>query len=281
MEEHHGHDHRPTIYHATSPLCAWSWGYEPVLNRIRLVYGDQVPIRLLYQAPHESVEGWFEEYGMTEEESLEWLVEIRDTIGLPMKTDMRKKDWAPSAVPGTLAALAAQREDHRKSERLAREMLRRYCVGGEDVTKEATLIECVRAAGLDVARFQKLWQDEAALQELLEHQGEGHHWPHVPLTFYNLVVSDGHRHVILEHAFDPAGVESAIDWLGGGKLQKRQPTDVAAYLAAHGAAPKEEIAKVFAMTPAKAEAALGDLEKQGKASATTIGGATFWAPKGK
>lgn len=279
-DDHHDHDHRPTIYHMTSPMCHWSWGYEPALNRIRLVYGEQVPINLLQQSVYETVDEWFTNYGMNEGELLEWGAEIRDAIGLPIRL-LPKARWPASTVPATLAVFAALRQDPVKANRLSRAFLRRFAVAGEDVTQERILLECVREAGLDVARFQKDWSDQEALKHAWDNQGEGVHWPHVPLNFYNVVVSDGHRHVILEHAFDPATIEDAIDWIGGGKLRKSEPTDIGAYLAHHGPASKEEIATVFRLAPEKAEAALADLEKQGRAAATTIGDATFWGPKGK
>ncbi len=50
------HGHRITVVHATAPTCWWSWGYEPVFNRLQLVYGDQINIVIFYAVVYEDIE---------------------------------------------------------------------------------------------------------------------------------------------------------------------------------------------------------------------------------
>ncbi len=44
------------VHHATAPTCWWSWGYEAVMNRLPLVYGDQVQVHLYRGVVYEDVQ---------------------------------------------------------------------------------------------------------------------------------------------------------------------------------------------------------------------------------
>ena len=56
------HDHKIAVVHATAPTCWWSWGYEPVFNRLELVYGDQIETFVYYGAVYEDIEEYKKEY---------------------------------------------------------------------------------------------------------------------------------------------------------------------------------------------------------------------------
>ncbi len=120
--------------------------------------------------------------------------------------------------------------------------------------------------------------DTEGLKKDLQHQG--HDFPHLPVGFYNIAVSDGgDRTVVLDHAFDPAVVEDAIDWLAGGRLRKAAPRDVAAYLREHGLAPVVEIARVFGLPVEKTERELKALQKSGQVEPVLLAGAPHWRTK--
>src|SRR3989338_1277944 len=112
-----------------------------------------------------------------------------------------------------------------------------------------------------------------------EHQQE--EFPHhLPLNFYNIVVTDGaNRVVLLDHAFNPKIVEEAIDYIAGGKLKKNKPSDILGYLKEHGPTPLMEVSRVFDLKTEEAKKKLEALEKYGKIESTTLAGAPFWKPK--
>ncbi|HLE97854.1 MAG TPA: DsbA family protein, partial [Candidatus Thermoplasmatota archaeon] len=226
-------------------------------------------------AVYDDVAHYREQYEIERDEDLAaWAREGHEAMDVPMLVDLKVKDLPATMLPATLAVMAARRQDGALEPRFTRELLRRFVVEGRDVTDETELLDAAKVAGLDVERFRKDWKDQDGLRADVEGQGRG--WPHVPIGFYNLVVTDGHRHVILDHAFDPALVEGAIDYLSGGTLAKAEPKDVAAYLAMCGPTPLAEVQKVFRLAPKDAEQRLVELEKAGKARARTIAGARFW-----
>lgn len=264
-----------TIFHATAPTCHWSWGFEPVLNRVKTVYGDQVDVRLLMMHVYDDLDSWIKEYDFKDwSEVLGWFGEIAPQVGLPIDYARAKDAWPKDVLPVSLACFAALRQGAVKGERFFRATLRMATVEARDTTSDAALDEAAREAGLDVARFRGDLEDGDGLMKQYGSQGEG--FPHAPLNFYNLVLSDGNgRMVVLDHAFDPKVVEDAIDYLGG-KLAKAKPKDVLGYLAHHGWASQREVERAFALKPPAAKKQLDALVKAGKAEKTKLAGATHW-----
>ncbi len=265
------------VYHTTAPTCFWSWGYEAVFNRLPLVYGNQVDVHLLTSCVYDDFEDYLKHYEMTFKDLIDWTKEGIEIMGVPLATDLRRERVPKSMMPATFAVIAAHRQGAEKGARFNRAVLRRWNLELQDVTKEDALLDAAKEAGLDTARFRKDLADTEGLKKDLQHQG--HDFPHLPVGFYNIAVSDGgDRTVVLDHAFDPAVVEDAIDWLSGGRLKKAVPKDVAGYLRAHGPAPVTEIARVFGLSPGRAKKELTALEKAGKADRVSLAGAPHWRP---
>ena len=114
------------------------------------------------------------------------------------------------------------------------------------MSSETVILEAVKEAALDGERFKRDWDDQAGLKADMEKQVEGA--PPVHVGFFNIAVTDGRgRTVYLDQQFEPSVVEGAIDYLADGKLKKAKPTDLAAYLGAHGPTPRVEVERVFGL----------------------------------
>ncbi|HVM46008.1 MAG TPA: DsbA family protein [Candidatus Thermoplasmatota archaeon] len=272
------HSHAPRIHvvHATSPACHWSWGYEAVVQRLKLVYGDQIDLTLRLGCPYEDREQWLVDYGMTAQEATDWVnAEIPALMGVPV-APIRWETQPKSCMPAVLAVQAARRQDEERAWRLSRELVRRYVTEAIDITKDDIILDAVQAVGLDAKRFQADYAQKAALRK--EYEQQGSRGPPVHVGFYNFVVTDGgNRRVVLDYSFDPRDIEGAIDYLSGGTLKKRQPTDIVGYLRANGLAPLSEIGRVFDFPDGRAATeALEKLEKAGKIERQTLAGAPHW-----
>jgi predicted DsbA family dithiol-disulfide isomerase len=269
------HDHRIAVIHFTAPTCWWSWGYEPVFNRLKLVYGDQINLVTFYGAVYEDVEEYKKGYELDDAAMVAWAKESKEIMDMPMHLNYSFDRMPKNLLPGTLAVMAARRQGEERGHRLYRALLRRNIVENQDVTDRTTILDAVKEAGLDEARFMRDWADEAGLKADLEKQGEGS--PHVHVGFYNIAVTDGHgRTVYLDQKFDPSVVEEAIDYLSGQRLQKKRPTDVFAYLQAHGPTSLVEVERVFSFSSTDALTELERLEKLGRAKRSTLSGTDFW-----
>ncbi len=271
------HEHRIAVVHATAPTCWWSWGYEPVFNRLQLVYGDQINIVVFYATVYEDVEQYKKDYELDDAGMVAWAKESAEIMGVPMHTNYRFENMPKNMLPATLAVMAANRQGHEKGHRVYRALLRRSIVEGQDVTSDRIIHEAAKEAGLDEAKFKRNLADQTGLKADLERQGEGA--PPVHVGFFNIGVTDEHgRTVYLDQKFEPSVVESAIDYLADGRLKKARPTDVMAYLTAQGLTSLVEVERVFGLSSEKARAELERLEKFGKAKRSTLAGAPFWSP---
>ncbi len=262
------------VHHASAPTCWWSWGYEAAMNRLPLVYGDQVEVHHYRGVVYEDLQEYLTQYELTLDSMNAWARESAGAMGVPTRSNYGPGEPA-SVLPATYAVLAALCQGPSKGERFNRAILRRSVVEGQDVTRPDVLRDAAQEAGLQVSRFEADLADTPAREKDLDAQRHGIH--QLPIGFYNLAVTDGaDRTVILDYAFDPSILEGAIDYLGGGGLRKRKPTDVLGYLRTQGPAPMHEVARVFGLADSKATATLRGLEKAGKASAVKLAGASHW-----
>lgn len=263
------------VIHVTAPGCTWSWGYEPVFQRLEAVYGDQVDLRILIGCPYEDFDQWMRDYEMPWDEAVAFLREGAETMGVPIRTEFTRETLPWNVLPGSLAAVAARRQEPEKARRFLRVLTRRIVVEGQHPTRPEVLLAAAEEAGLDVAKFRMDLADEAGIRHEYENQGGG--LPHVPLGFYNVVVTDGMgRTVILDYAFDPAMVEDAIDYLSKGRLRKHAPRDVLGYARDLGPLPLVEVVRVFGLSEKEALARLEEGEKSGALARVTLAGAPHW-----
>src|SRR3972149_1126912 len=71
------------IVHFADPWCWWSWGLEPVLRRLKEVYGDRLEIEYRMGGTFERLDEWMKEYGVDEKSTVAW---IRLAPGLPKRS---------------------------------------------------------------------------------------------------------------------------------------------------------------------------------------------------
>lgn len=264
------------VVHSTAPTCHWSWGYEAVMNRLRMVYGDQIELHVRLGCPYEDRDQWLVDYGMSAKEAEDWInSEASDT----MEVALAPVSWATQpkdCMPATFAVQAARRQGEDIAWKFQRALVRRYAIEGKDPTTEVEILAAAKEVGLDVPRLKTDLADAEGLRA--EYEAQGTRGPQVHAGFYNVVVTDdGKRRVILDYAFEPSDVEGAIDYISGGTLTKRPVgTDVAGYLREHGWAPLSEVGRVFDLDARGASDALEKLEKAGKVERRSFAGAPHW-----
>jgi len=274
--DHPAHPSKIQVFHSTAPTCFWSWGYEAVFNRLKLVYRDQIDVRVQISCVYDNFEEYLKHYELTFDGMKEWTEEAIGIIGVPLHTHLRREQFPPSQLPASMAAMAAKRQGEAQGARFFRALLRRASVEGHDVTKESAQLEAAKEAGLDLERFRDDLADHDGL--VADYQNQGDEFYHMPLGFYNVILTDGeNRTVILDYAFDPGIVEETIDFLSRGRLTKRTPKDILGYLRDHGPTPVREIARVFGLTPDEASAKLAAFEKEGRTRVTNLAGGHHWS----
>jgi len=112
------------VVHYADPLCWWSWGLEPVLQRLREVYGDQVKITYKMGGFAESIAEWRKEYDVVEDKALRhWIAESISLTKNPIDIDYILKTRLESSWPACIAVKAAQIQDEVLAEKYFRSLM--------------------------------------------------------------------------------------------------------------------------------------------------------------
>lgn len=276
----HGHAHeedrRIRVLHGASPFCHWSYAYEPVLQRLRLVYGDQIAVNV-YEVPvYRSWQQWMTDYELDDAGLKAWLNEMDGLIGLPVNRAILAKPTA-DCLPGTLVAHAAELAKPGSAEKVARRISFHLYLEGKNYDSQDELLKVAEACGVPRKAVEQHLADGSAEARLNQDGGDMHA---LGLNFYALQVADSEgRTVVLEHAFEPAKVEEAVEWLSRGKLKKRALPTVPDYLASHAPVSLFEVQRVFRLEEAEALKAAQPAEKAGRVVRTTLNGHPCWLPK--
>lgn len=276
--EHEPEDRRLRVLHGASPFCWWSYGYEPVLSRVKLLYGDQVKVNT-YQVPvYEDRDEHHRGYGTDDPKVLrEWVEEAAQLMHIPLS--MEAIEALPrSCLPGTLAVHAAEAVKPGSGERLAR--LIGYHANIEPFPFEdgGAILKLAERAGAPRKQVEQALADGRAERSLAEDSQSMHA---LGLNFFALQLRDFEgRTVILEHAFDSVKVEEGLEWLSRGQLRKSALPEPLDYAVQHAPASLREIQEVFRLDAAESRKALEPGERAGTLQRREVLGHTFWLPAG-
>ncbi|MEA3202031.1 MAG: putative protein-disulfide isomerase [Thermoplasmata archaeon] len=252
------------VVHMTSPVCHWSWGYEPVINRLKMRYGKQIDLFVGVGLPYTDRQEWLKDYEMTETEAIQWAKdEILPRIGMPVSLPRSWFDMPASTLPQAIAMKTAGIAYGPEEEaQLNRALMFAAFVEGLDTSDDKVLQDVVASVGLDNAKMAKVAQTDAPGNALGDDGGRGGHGA----NFYSLLVRDASGLTVsIPYAYDPARVEAAIQYVSGGKAKPKPiKVDLVGYAKAHGPTPLVEFQKVFGLKATDAKARLAKAEKAGK-----------------
>ena len=75
------------VVHFADPWCWWSWGLEPVLQRLKEVYGENVRVAYKMGGQFDSLQEWMQEYGVDERSTPDWVRESIELTKMPVRPD--------------------------------------------------------------------------------------------------------------------------------------------------------------------------------------------------
>ncbi|MFQ5838941.1 MAG: methyltransferase domain-containing protein [Thermoplasmata archaeon] len=264
------------IIHFADPWCWWSWGLEPVLRRLKEVYGDRLEIVYRMGGVFEDIDAWRKEYGVDEESTVDWVRDSAAMAKMSLDPEYLRRTGVRSTYPACLAFKAAERQDPHKAERYFRRLMEAFQVHARALAEEelANLAEEVGINGKRLLRDMASSEVEEAFEDdRKEMKSSG-------ANFLSLIIEAGGERVVKGDIFTSTPFEEEIDRLAPG-LPKRSPVDILEYLekmqghlvAAH------EIAEVFHIAEEDAEERLRKLEEAGFLDARRFEFATYWIPK--
>src|SRR5216684_3540256 len=111
------------VVHFADPWCWWSWGLEPVLQRLREVYGDRLQVEYRMGGTFEDLDAWMKEYAVDEASAVDWIRESMALFKNALDPEYLRKSGVRSTYPACLAFKAAQRQDEHKAKKFFRRMM--------------------------------------------------------------------------------------------------------------------------------------------------------------
>ncbi len=260
------------IVHFADPWCWWSWGLEPVLRRLKEVYGDRLEVEYRMGGTFEDVDEWMKEYGVDEKTTVDWVRESMELTRNSLDPEFIRKSGVRTTYPACLAYKAAELQDRHKAEVYFRRMMETFQVLARPGTEEE-LLRLAREAGLDEKRLRKDLHSKEVEEAF---QADRQAMERAGANFLSLVVSAGGKLERKSEVFTSGPFEEIIDRLAP-HLPKRIPTDILEYLEKHhDLTPAHEIAEVFHIRDEDAQDRLAALEKAKLLRRSNHAKARFW-----
>ncbi len=261
------------IVHFADPWCWWSWGLEPILQRLKAVYGENLKVTYKMGGQFESLLEWMREYGVDEHTALDWIRESVELTKMPVRPDYYLRTGVTSSYPACRSFKAAQFQSEELAARYLRRMMEAFGLECRPATDDE-LLRLAEEVGLDGSRMREASHTEEVAKAL---DADIHEMHQSGVNFLSLLIRnrDG-RQVVKGETFTAKPFETIIDDLAPG-LPKRSPADILEYVEHHRALmPAHEIAEVFQIPDEDAARRLESLAKAGLLTSHTFDGIGAW-----
>lgn len=268
-------DAKIQILHFADPWCFWSWGIEPLLQRLRAVYGEDLEVIYGMGGMADDFRRWQVTYGVDDGGTIDWIRKAGDSTGNPSNPRYMLDAGLGSTTRSCCAVKAAERQDRHKAERYFRRLMERFQLEAEP-DDDATLLAAAEdvgldaqalAADLDTPEIAQAFKDDKALMQKSR------------ANFLSLIVITGKRTVARSGLFQAAPYEKLIATLAP-DVPRRKPDDILAYLAGLSGhlVHTREVSEVFQIPDAEAETRLRELHAAGLIGKKSFDFAEYWVP---
>ncbi|HWU87163.1 MAG TPA: DsbA family protein [Kofleriaceae bacterium] len=269
------------IIHFADPFCWWSWGLEPILHRLKEVYGDQVEVTYRMGGMASSIDQWRKSYNVTEDKTLRsWISKSISMTGMPLDADFIVKSSAQSSWPACVAVKAAELQNKELAAKFFRRIMEATQLRSVNVSEEDVYLAVAKEIGLDLEQLRKDISSGNAVDLFDKDRKE------MNVNFSTLVLMNKRtqKSKAVGGVFTSNQYESAIEELSGGKLRKKVPVDILEYFRhlPNCLIPAKEIAVVFGISVQDAEKRLGVLSEGALLRSVIIAGdKKLWTAAGE
>ncbi len=159
----------------TDPYCTWCWGSEPILRKIKAIYGDQVKISFIMGGLVENFDTFYDLHNNIggprkfEQGAAHW-AEASGRHGQPVDNQLMfdlKKDFR-STYPANIAYKAAQMQDQELADKFLRRM-REFTSAERRIIHEIEVqVELAEEIGLNNEKFVRDIKSGEAEKKFLE-----------------------------------------------------------------------------------------------------------------
>jgi ubiquinone/menaquinone biosynthesis C-methylase UbiE/predicted DsbA family dithiol-disulfide isomerase len=252
-----------TVIHFGDPWCWYSWGLEPVVQRLHEAYGDQVELLYRMGGVFQDLDEWRTKYGVSEDEALaSWIVDTDKMMRNPFNRGYVLESGMRDTWKACTAVKAAQMQGEGAMLKFYRRLMEAIQIYAQDGSKEEVLLAAAKYSGLDPKRFSSDLRGEKAFTMFKD---DRHAMARERGNFYSLIIRDRQGVARQVTGYTSEGYEKAIEEMTGGKLEKRTPIDIIDYFESRRGwmVTAREVAEVFKVDETEAERRLSGLSKSG------------------
>ncbi len=155
------------VVYFSDPLCSACWGAEPMLNKLKLEYGDTVHIEYRMGG---LLPNWKAMGNITPARVASHVDEMQRHFQMPMTGEVWTQDTPHSSFPPSIAFKAAQMQDETKATVFLRRLREMFFVEAINIAKWEHIVAAATETGLDTAQLQRDYEGKAG--ELFEQDME-------------------------------------------------------------------------------------------------------------
>jgi putative protein-disulfide isomerase len=278
------------LFAFTDPFCTWCWGSEPVLRKIKEVYGDQVHIIYRMGGLVESVKdfndtvnninasNFYEKMAeYWELSSSRHKMPVDSSFFAEYKTDFR------STWPACLAVKAAQMQDEEKAARYLRRLREAALAECVPFHRRKVQLEIAQEVGLDSDRLKRDIDSGAAGHAFETDMNEYHTQGGESFPFY-VVRHMGGDEIPLNGYVSSMAFEKVLEEMGAGEIKRREPElsdeNVVAFVEKYGKVAVREVGELYLIPLTEAAQRLDRLVDERKLAKQQAGNGWFYLPAG-
>lgn len=248
---------------------------EPVLQRLKEVYGDQVKVTYRMGGMTDNIREWRKEYNSETDEALrKWISDSARATSMPVDADYIVKTKVKSSFPACLAVKAAQLQGDNLADAFYRRMMETIQVESTDANRENVYLQLAAEAGLEPRRLSKDINSSEVMVAFERDRAE------MNVNYMDLVYTNRStgKSMVVSRAFDPAPHIGAVDKLTSGKHGRRTPLDILEYFDKRrtNLIHPVEVSRVFDVAEEAAGRRLKTLETHGLLAGKEFAFGKFW-----
>ena len=250
------------VVHFADPWCWWSWGLEPVISRLKEVYGDQIKVLYKMGGVTDNINEWRREYDVVEDDALrKWISESSELTGMPVDPDCYLKSGIRTTWPACTAFKAAQLQGDELAEKFLRRMTEVIALDAQNGSDEKVYLRIAEAVGLDVERLRADARSKK-VREAFEHEKHEMNASFLTLLYRNRRTG---KSLPVGNVFESRHHEEVLEKVAGTTLVRNPPVDILEYFERHPVRtifPKE-LTEVFEISPFEVEGRMKTLAAGG------------------
>ncbi|QLG49565.1 DsbA family protein [Natrinema halophilum] len=266
---------RPTITQFTDPMCTWCWGSEPIIRRLRTVFGDQIQVRYVMGGLIEDFEDFYDpanDISEPSEVAPHW-VEASEQHGMPVDTEIFESDPAQSTYPASVAFVAARQQDTGLAHRYLRRLREAYTTQARNVNHREEQVQLAASVGLDVDAFTAALDDGTARNAFEDDLARTRTAGVRSFPTYHVSGPGGERRAPGFKSFDD--LVSALMTVST-SLEPTSPPPMQDFIDEYGPVATREVAEVYELDDGNARQVLQSLVDDGLLRREPRGNGTFW-----